>query len=253
LVRDHDRPARWETTRYGAATVFRASARFYDAIYAFKDYQSEADEIDTRVRRACPGASTLLDVACGTGGHLRYLRERYACEGVDLAEEQLAIARERLPGVPLHLADMTSFDLGRRFDAVVCLFSSIGYARTIERLQAAVAAMSGHLSPGGVLIVEPWLEPDAWQHGHLSFLAVDEEDIKIARMARSETHGRLAVMAFEHLVLTHEHGVEHFVERHELGLFTVAEHLEAFAAAGLDAEHDPEGLIGRGLYTAVRA
>ncbi len=34
--------------------------------------------------------------------------------------------------------------------------------------------------------------------------------------------------------------------------FTVAEYLEAFAAAGLDAEHDPEGPTGRGLYTAIR-
>jgi SAM-dependent methyltransferase len=233
--------------------VFRASARFYDAIYGFKDYEGEAAAIDQRIQRARPGASTLLDVACGTGGHLRYLHERYVCEGVDLAEEQLAIARERLPDVPLHLADMTSFDLGRRFDAVVCMFSSIGYAGTLEGLHAAIAAMAAHLNPGGVLIVEPWLEPDAWEDGHLSFLAVDEDDIKIARMARSETDGRLAVMAFEYLVLTHEHDVEHFVERHELALFTVAEYLRAFAAAGLDAEHDPEGLIGRGLYTAVRA
>jgi hypothetical protein len=155
--------------------------------------------------------------------------------------------------VRLHLADMTSFDMRRRFDAVVCLFSSIGYVGTLERLHAAIAAMAAHLNPGDVLIVEPWLEPDAWQDGHLSFLAVEEDDIKIARMARSETDGRLAVMAFEHLVLTHEKGVEHFVERHELALFTVAEYLEAFAAAGLDTEHDHEGLIGRGLYTAVRA
>ena len=232
--------------------MFRASARFYDAIYGFKDYEGEAAEIDARIQRACPGASTLLDVACGTGGHLRHLHGRYACEGIDLAEEQLAVATERLPDVAFHLADMTSFDLGRTFDAVICMFSSIGYAGTIDRVRAAVAAMGRHLRPGGVLIVEPWLEPDAWQDGHLSFLAVDEDDIKIARMARSETHGRLAVMAFEHLVLTHEHGVEHFVERHELALFTVGEYLEAFAAAGLDAEHDPEGPIGRGLYTAIR-
>jgi SAM-dependent methyltransferase len=233
--------------------VFRASARFYDAIYGFKDYEGEAAEIDARIQRACPGASTLLDVACGTGGHLRHLQHRYACEGIDLAEEQLAVARERLPDVQLHRADMTSFHLGRTFDAVICLFSSIGYAGTLERLHAAVAAMAGHLNRGGVLIIEPWLEPDAWQEGHLSFLAVDDDDIKIARMARSETDGRLSVMAFEHLVLTHENGVEHFVERHELALFTVAEYLDAFAAAGLDAEHDPEGPIGRGLYTAVRA
>jgi hypothetical protein len=47
--------------------------------------------------------------------------------------------------------------------------------------------------------------------------------------------------------------VQHFVERHELALFTVQEQLDAFRAAGLAVDHDPAGLIGRGLYTAVRS
>ena len=37
-------------------------------------------------------------------------------------------------------------------DVVTCLFSSIGYARTTDRLNAAVASMADHLLPGGVLI-----------------------------------------------------------------------------------------------------
>ena len=57
----------------------------------------------------------------------------------------------------LEVADMTSFDLGRRFDVVTCLFSSIGYVGTAERLDQAIATMAAHLEPGGTLIVEPWL------------------------------------------------------------------------------------------------
>jgi SAM-dependent methyltransferase len=72
----------------------------------------------------------------------------------------LEVAVGRLPGVPLHEVDMLTMDLGRRFDAVTCLFSSIGYAHTPERLQAAVATMARHLEPGGVLVLEPWLWPD---------------------------------------------------------------------------------------------
>jgi SAM-dependent methyltransferase len=233
--------------------MFRASARFYDAIYGFKDYAGEARQVHERIQRVRPGAASLLDVACGTGAHLGHLTAWYRCAGIDIAAEQLAIARERLPGVPLHEADMVSFDLGCRFDAVICLFSSIGYVGSIDRLHAAVAAMAAHLEPGGVLIVEPWLRPDAWQDGHLSALFVDEPDIKIARMGRSETDGRLSVLELEHLVLTGEYGVQHFVERHELALFTVDEQVEAFRDAGLTVEHDPDGLIGRGLYTAVRS
>jgi SAM-dependent methyltransferase len=232
--------------------MYGRSARFYDAIYSSKDYAGEAAQVDRTIQSRNPGARTLLDVACGTGAHLAHLAGRYAAEGVDISEEQLAIARERLPGVPLQVADMVELDLGRRFDAVTCLFSAIGYVRTVDRLNRAVAAMARHLEPGGVLIVEPWLRPEVWQDGHLSSLFVDEDDIKIARLAIARTEDGVSVMDMEHLVATHEDGVQHFVEHHELGLFTVDQHLDAFRAAGLAVEHDPEGLTGRGLYIGVR-
>ena len=62
---------------------------------------------------------------------------------------------------------MRSFDLGRRFDAVTCLFSSIGYLLTPEDLEQGIARMAAHVAPGGVLVVEPWFTPDAWRPGSL--------------------------------------------------------------------------------------
>lgn len=137
--------------------VFRKSQRFYDAIYAWKDYRAEVERLDTAIRARHPEARTLLDVACGTGKHLELLRDRYRVEGADLDPEMLEIARGRLgPGVPLHLSDMVDFDLGQRFDVVTCLFSSVAYARTPHRLGAAVEAMARHLATGGLLVIEPF-------------------------------------------------------------------------------------------------
>lgn len=64
--------------------------------------------------------------------------------------------------------------------------------------------------------------------------------------------GTVSTLDIHHLVTTPE-GVETFAERHELGLFTNEEYLDAFAAVGLAAEHDPAGLLGRGLYVGVKA
>jgi SAM-dependent methyltransferase len=229
--------------------VFSRSAELYDAIYAsVRDYPREASELDTLIQAKRPGARTLLDVACGTGAHLEHLAGRYEVDGLDADPEMLAIARRRLPGVELHQADMADFDLGKRFDAVVCMFSSIGYVKTEERLRSAAAAFARHLEPGSVLVVEPWLTPDVWQDGHVGAVFVDEPELKIARMNLAAREGTVSVVDFHYLVATPS-GVEHFTEPHVLGLFTVEQHLNAFRAAGLQVEHDPEGPMGRGLYT----
>lgn len=229
--------------------MFSRSADIYDAVYSFKDYPAEAARIHALIDERAPGATTLLDVACGTGKHLEQLRAWYEVSGLDRDPELLAIAGERLVGVPLEVADMTSFSLGRRFDVVTCLFSSIGYVGTEERLAQAIARMAAHLEPGGVLIVEPWLAPEVWVADRPHLLSVDEPDLKIARMTVSGREGRLAIMNFEYLVGTPA-GIETFSERHEAALFTDEEYRRAFAAAGHAVEHDPEGLIGRGLYIA---
>ena len=226
--------------------MFTKSARFYDAIYSFKDYAKEAAAVDELIQQRNPGARSLVDVACGTGKHLEFL-DGYDRVGLDVDATLLDIARSRLPDVPLHEADMTSFDLGRRFDAVICLFSSIGYALTVERLDAAAARMAAHLEPGGVLVVEPWIGPDEWQDDFLGSLFVDEDDLKIARLNVSERYNGISRMDMHYLV-GHAGEISYFSERHELGLFSHDDYAGAFERAGLAVDHDEWGLIGRGLY-----
>jgi SAM-dependent methyltransferase len=231
---------------------YRRSAELYDAIYSFKPYAEEADAVRRRVEAERPGARTLLDVGCGTGVHLAELARAYEVAGVDLSEDMLAVARQRLPGVPLVQADQRAFDLGRTFDAVVCLFSAIGYVRSVEELDAAVASMARHVGDGGVLLIEPWFTPEQWHPGRVNgSLVVDEPELKIARFVVSSTRDRFAVTPMHHLVATPA-GVEHFVETHELFLANRAEVERAFVAAGLrDVRYDPDALV-RGLWIGRR-
>lgn len=235
--------------------MFDKSARFYDAIYAtLYDPAAKAAWIFDVLREHGRPNGCVLDAACGTGEFVPFLQEHFEVVGLDLDAGMLAIARQRCPYVSFHQADFTDFDLGERFDVVVCLGSSIGYARTLDGLRQAIATFARHARPGGLVVVEPFLRPEVWTPGHLTALFVDEPDLKIARMGVSEPAvDRVAVLDWHYLVATPA-GIESFTEHHELGLFTVEEHLAAFRDAGLVATHDPIGYPGRGgrgLYVGV--
>src|SRR6266511_4722494 len=115
--------------------MFAKTTPYYDKIYSFKDYKAEAERVVAICREYLRSERTRwLDLAWGTDRHLEYLRDRYEVEGLDIALELLAIACQRIPGIPFHHADMIAFDLGKTFDIVTYLFNEIGRASCRERV-----------------------------------------------------------------------------------------------------------------------
>ncbi|MBD5633918.1 MAG: class I SAM-dependent methyltransferase [Candidatus Eremiobacteraeota bacterium] len=231
--------------------MFTQTAAFYDAIYAArgKDYRAEADSIAAWIRSKAPQAATLLDVGCGTGGHLaEFERLGFAVRGVDADLKMVALARSRCPEVRIDPADMTTLALDERFDAIVSLFGTTAYARIPERLETTIERLAEHLADGGVLVVEAFLDFHEFRPGHLDAVFVDRPDLKIARMSLSKQMGKIAILDFHYLVATLQ-GVERLFERHELGLFDDAAYRKAFENAGLTFERlDVTVSFDRRLY-----
>jgi SAM-dependent methyltransferase len=232
------------------------SAAVYDIVYRYKSYQAEVFMLQAWIQQYAPRPyHTLLDVACGTGAHLRFLQTLYRCEGLELSPQMIAIAKQRYPTIPFHEADMRTFSLGRQFDLVTCLFSGIGYMQTANELAQAVQTMGDHVAPGGLLIVEAWFHPGQFIHGtsHAGTFEDPETQTKVARVTRSEVDGdgTLSRMEMHHLVATPD-GIQYFIERHEMGLFTDAEYRGAFEAAGMVTHVEEQGLIGRTVYLGVK-
>jgi SAM-dependent methyltransferase len=231
--------------------MFDASAEYYDLIYStFKDYALEATQIADLLRQLNPQCRTVLDVACGTGQHARLLSAKgFSVEGLDLSAAFVSIARKKHPGGRFFEADMTDFHFRRQYDAVLCLFSSIGYLRTLDRVKAAFMCFREHLAPDGVLVVEPWFEPGVLDPARVDRNTSEADGVRVTRVGRVEVEGRLSRLHFDYEIAD---GAETRTigEVHDLGLFTTGELLETFRNAGFAVEHDPEGLTSRGLYLA---
>ena len=159
-------------------------AEWYDRIYHWKDYPTEAAGlVEVLAEEGIGERARVLEVACGTGSFLAPLSTHYEIAGLDRSSELLAIAAGKVPGAPLTCGDMRAFEVDRPFDALLCLFSSIGYLRDESELAATVACFAAALRPGGVLLIEPWLDPSDFRPGHAALDVWRGDDLHLARSA----------------------------------------------------------------------
>ena len=125
--------------------MFAASADVYDLIYsAFKNYPAETADVAALIRKANPGARTILDVACGTGEHARLLTETHGfiVDGLDLEPGFVRIAQAKVPNATVYEGDMTSFSVPGRYDIVLI------FGATVPHEVAGFAGGAKYFFPG---------------------------------------------------------------------------------------------------------
>jgi len=99
--------------------------------------------------------SLVLDLACGSGRHARYLGRRWRTSGVDLSEVLLRLAQKN--GTPAHLvrADIRALPYRNdSFDLVVNLFTSFGYFETDAEHETVVRDLSRVIRTGGTFVLD---------------------------------------------------------------------------------------------------
>jgi SAM-dependent methyltransferase len=132
-------------------------AAIYDAIYA------DRDDAGFWLAVAAEADGPILELGCGTGRVLLPLaRAGFEVTGLDLSQVMLVRCRDKLRAerpevrerVRLVAADMTSFDLGRRYAAVVCPFAGFQQLTTVEQQLACLDRCRSHLLPAGRLVLD---------------------------------------------------------------------------------------------------
>src|ERR671937_1080142 len=127
-------------------------APFYDALEG--ERTPHARYLRSLIKEHAPRARTLLELACGTGSILKQLWTHYEVAGLDLSEEMLEIAAEKVPGVPLFRGDMRAFDLGEQFDVVLCVYDSINHLLRFDEWKMVFARSHRHLNENGILVFD---------------------------------------------------------------------------------------------------
>jgi SAM-dependent methyltransferase len=117
------------------------------------------EEVDWLLGRLGPDCRSVLEPGCGSGRVLEPLvRRGLEAVGIDRSPAMVELARAR--GAEVVLADMTGFDLGRRFDGAVCPINTLAHLSP-EELARHLDAMGRHLRPGARYLVQLQLGGEA--------------------------------------------------------------------------------------------
>jgi SAM-dependent methyltransferase len=132
--------------------AYQRFAAFYDVV--MDDPGPRAARVNAAIASYRPDATSLLELGCGTGSILARLDTTATLCGLDLSPEMLSVAAAKVPGARLIEGDMTSFELGRRFDVIICVFDSVNHLLDVDSWATLFGRVHAHLTPGGLFVLD---------------------------------------------------------------------------------------------------
>ena len=197
-------------------------SQYYDLLYSDKNYSGEVDYIIKLIKENSNEAKTLLDMGSGTGKHAElFCNNGYIVHGIDLSEDMLKIAKNKIKGKEDKLSfshsKIQELDLNKKFDVVVSLFHVMSYQNSNNELIKAFEVAKNHLKKDGIFIFDFWYGPAV-----LTDLPVkrikrfENEKIKVTRIAEPVMHPDENVVDVNYDVFIKDIDSKKIIEKEEL-------------------------------------
>jgi ubiquinone/menaquinone biosynthesis C-methylase UbiE len=124
---------------------------YYDLMCCDINYLAQSNTVHRLNRLLGNGGNNHLDLACGTGPHIRHFIDYgYHSSGLDINQPMLDLAKARCPQANFILQNMCSFTPDKPVDLITCFLYSIHYNQNIALLAQCIASVYAALTPGGV-------------------------------------------------------------------------------------------------------
>ena len=126
-------------------------SRFYDKFTEDIPY----DKYINLLKKYISSEDSILDLGCGTGNILYQLwKSGFYVEGLDISEEMLLIARQKIPSAFLYLEDMRTFNVKNKYDLVYSFIDSLNYLKTKKAVKKTFLNVFRALKSSGYFIFD---------------------------------------------------------------------------------------------------
>ena len=138
---------------------YQTFAYLYDELTQNVEYEKRCEYILSFFEQNGIKSGTVLDLACGTGSmSIPFMKKGYRIIGVDLSEEMLEIASNRLfeagNNLSLLKAKMQEFELPEKAEACICCLDSINHLNNIDDVLATFKNVYDSLNNGGLFVFD---------------------------------------------------------------------------------------------------
>lgn len=194
--------------------VFQDYAYYYNAFYQDKDYKSEAEQVDSLLKKYGKNIKNIINYGCGTGRHdMELLRLGYQCSGIDMSPLMIDIARKNAESEKLKInfevADIRSYEPKDKYDAVISLFHVMSYQNGNKDVLAAFQNARKALNTGGIFLFDVWYGPGVLSDKPVVRVKeIEDKENRLVRIARPIMHDKKNVVdvCYEVLVIQKQTG-----------------------------------------------
>jgi SAM-dependent methyltransferase len=222
--------------------------RFYDQLAEWWPlfsppihYGEEAADLLARLEPVSrSGFATLLELGSGGGSLASHLKPHFLLTLTDRSPGMLAVSRAVNPEAEHLAGDMRTLRLNRTFD-VVLVHDAIMYATTEADVRATIETAAAHVRPGGTVLVVPDFTKETFTPGteHGGEDGTDGRGLRYLEWHWDPDSADDTYLVDYAFLLREATGdVRAVHDRHVEGLFTRAQWLSWFAAAGIPATSD---------------
>ena len=127
-------------------------AKYYDSLMG--EPKDKVALINSWIKKHNSKATSVLEIACGTGAILKLMEKQYDVSGLDLSKEMLSIAKKKIKKGNFYHKDMTSFSLNKKFDVILCIYDSINHLLQFADWIKVFKNSSKYLNENGLFIFD---------------------------------------------------------------------------------------------------
>jgi len=177
--------------------LYNEIAPYYD-LFKFNDYSKQVNFVLDIIKLDKTSSNKkdfkILDLACGTGEHIKILRENFYVEGLDANDGMVNLAREKNPDNRIFKGNLNNLELEKNYyDVITCFSSSIQYILSRDNLEKSLRDIYESLKDGGVFVFDLAYCREKWIEGYVGIRTIVQDNLQVAEIFKSRSKDNVSL------------------------------------------------------------